>query len=322
MPLLLSLREAGDPTVHYSLGVIEYSRKNTAAALGYFDAALAETPPDANTLYYAGLCSRDLGDRDRAIGHLRRALSLKPEFARARQELKSLGASEPSKAHGVGAAPQARPAQAPQPTPAAGVRMNLEPGKQLHDMKRRVRSLGLFWVGIALVLATLPLLYVLNHWHRFEDPPPTVPTAGVVARGEGVSVVALQASAAPRAFDAHQLLTDVIFGFPLAGLALLVYSIIRCRTDRFVVYEHQLALHEGFLFRRAHYAWMFEIVDVALFSNPMLITAGSSGMKVVVNGGKALKVCGFGTSKRVMELSELVRNQSVHERHDVKDRFI
>jgi membrane protein YdbS with pleckstrin-like domain len=115
---------------------------------------------------------------------------------------------------------------------------------------------------------------------------------------------------------------SVFLGLLSGGVLPLILSFVRSRTDRFVVHEHQLSLHEGIAFRKKRFIWMFEVTEVTVYTDPIVVAAGSIALRIALGSGDKLRVRGFGTSERMTQLAEMIRNQSVHDRHDVKERMM
>jgi tetratricopeptide (TPR) repeat protein len=100
-PILTKVQHSANPMVPFSLGVIEYERRNLGTARERLSAALSKSPSDAvvhaNVHYYAGLTARDLGDSASALRHFREVLRLAPQFKLAAREVNKITSASASK---------------------------------------------------------------------------------------------------------------------------------------------------------------------------------------------------------------------------------
>ncbi|WP_117212390.1 tetratricopeptide repeat protein [Allorhizocola rhizosphaerae] len=184
-------------------------------------------------------------------------------------------------------------------------------GELLHTGRRRLLSHRRLWAAVGGLVA-LPVIGAVAG--RMRD---------AAAQAAAVGELGWQQTflATADALDQAAWLLIVAVGMT-AALAMLSSLLTRYR-----VYERQLEMERGVLFRTAQIIRLYDVIDVVFKQNPILLLAGSGSLVIKVEKGDAgststLKLTGCGTATFLRHFQRDLLRLATIERRSVKKHLM
>lgn len=309
----------------YSLGMLRLKRGDTAEAVSLLESAVLREPSHVRSLLGLGQAQLRAGDRDSARHCLVEVLRLHPEHRIARAELAALDHAEAATrptiprgtASGAAAGPQAGPSASPTGVPSApagpptvsGMLENLDTfdeeglrGAILERYRRRLSSHVTLFLGVLLAAAA--------------------------------ALPGLAANAAHLDPEAQQTLNNSAHTLAIliaaAGVALVGYAVLSSLTTRYAFRERAVDLTSGVVFRKQRTVWLWDVVEVDVVRNPVLLLTGTASLVLfsgsitspVLGRKPRTRLIGFTSASRMAALRVDLQTRALHERRAMKKQWI